>query len=135
VTVADSAPPATIPLDTDITLFLPIAESTLRDLLDASSEPANALRASSCPEIAAHGDEHLRVQGHAGTGKSALMDTYTHVVIDESHDLPAVVRQILAASPQALATLGDDSQNLRGFVTQPSPLVRHREMTHSVRTG
>ena len=61
--------------------------------------------------------------------------TWTHVVVDESHDLPGAVRQILAASPQAVATLGDDYQNLGGYVPPLPFAVRAREMTHSVRTG
>lgn len=60
---------------------------------------------------------------------------YTHVLVDECHDLPRPVYQILACSPQARATLGDDYQNLNGRSTPQSRSTRLREMVQSVRSG
>lgn len=60
---------------------------------------------------------------------------YTHVMLDECHDLPPTVLQILARSPQARSTLGDDYQNLSGQTVHQTSCVRIREMVHSVRSG
>ncbi|MGQ7845284.1 AAA family ATPase [Granulosicoccus sp. 3-233] len=60
---------------------------------------------------------------------------YSHVLVDECHDLPRPVFQILACSPQARATLGDDYQNLNGRSTPQSRSTRLREMVQSVRSG
>ena len=60
---------------------------------------------------------------------------YSHILVDECHDLPRPVFQILACSPQARATLGDDYQNLNGHSTPQSRSTRLREMVQSVRSG
>lgn len=60
---------------------------------------------------------------------------YTHVLVDECHDLPWPVSQILSCSPQARATLGDDYQNLAGRSFRPLSNIRIREMVQSVRSG
>ncbi|MFK8080101.1 MAG: AAA family ATPase [Granulosicoccus sp.] len=64
-----------------------------------------------------------------------IPEKYTHVLVDECHDLPKPVLQILARSPQARATLGDDYQNLQGQTFRPAHTIRLREMVHSVRSG
>lgn len=60
---------------------------------------------------------------------------YTHVMLDECHDLPKPVLQILARSPQSRSTLGDDYQNLGGRSVRQDNSIRVREMVHSVRSG
>lgn len=60
---------------------------------------------------------------------------FSHVLVDECHDLPRPVYQILSSSPQARATLGDDYQNLKGRSTPLSRSTRLREMVQSVRSG
>ena len=60
---------------------------------------------------------------------------YTHVLIDECHDLPKPMLQILDCSPQAVITFGDEYQNLRGRSQQRADSVRQRPVTHSVRSG
>ncbi len=60
---------------------------------------------------------------------------YTHVLLDECHDLPPTLLQILARSPQARSTLGDDYQNLSGQTLRQTSNIRIREMVHSVRSG
>ncbi|MFK7861954.1 MAG: AAA family ATPase [Granulosicoccus sp.] len=64
-----------------------------------------------------------------------IPEQYTHIIVDECHDLPKPVLQILACSPQALATLGDDYQNLRGQTYQQASNIRLREMVQSIRSG
>lgn len=60
---------------------------------------------------------------------------YSHVLIDECHDLPKPMLQILDCSPQAVISLGDEYQNLQGRSQQRSNNIRQRIVTHSVRSG
>ncbi len=60
---------------------------------------------------------------------------YTHVLIDECHDLAKSMLQILDASPQATISLGDEYQNLQGRPQYRSTVIRQRELTNSVRSG
>lgn len=60
---------------------------------------------------------------------------YTHILIDECHDLAKPMLQILDRSTQAVISLGDEYQNLQGSSQQRSHIIRHREVTHSVRSG
>jgi len=62
-------------------------------------------------------------------------DRYTHILIDECHDLAKSVLQILDNSPQAVISLGDEYQNLQGRSQQRTNVIRYREITHSVRSG
>jgi hypothetical protein len=60
---------------------------------------------------------------------------YTHVLIDECHDLAKPMLQILDCSPQAVISLGDEYQNLRGRPQSRSNIIRRREVTCSVRSA
>jgi len=60
---------------------------------------------------------------------------YTHILIDECHDLAKPMLQILDCSPQAVISLGDEYQNLQGKSQQRSNIIRNREVIHSVRCG
>jgi hypothetical protein len=60
---------------------------------------------------------------------------YTHVLIDECHDLRKPMLQILDGSPQAVISLGDEYQNLQGRPQQRTNVVRQRAVTASVRSG
>ncbi|MEE5153053.1 helicase [Pseudomonas alliivorans] len=60
---------------------------------------------------------------------------YTHVVIDEAHDIPAPLSQFLDRCNQAVITLGDSCQNVDGKIAQRGQHVRHCEIYHSVRAG
>ncbi|GFE82608.1 hypothetical protein GCM10011487_46080 [Steroidobacter agaridevorans] len=60
---------------------------------------------------------------------------YTHVLIDECHDLKKPMLQILDSSPQAVISLGDEYQNLQGFPQRRTHVVRQRAVTSSVRSG
>jgi hypothetical protein len=60
---------------------------------------------------------------------------YTHVLIDECHDLKKPMLQILDSSPQAVISLGDEYQNLQGRPQRRTHVVRQRAVTSSVRSG
>jgi hypothetical protein len=60
---------------------------------------------------------------------------YTHILIDECHDLIKPMLQVLDFSPQAVISLGDEYQNLKGMSQTRSNIVRQREVIHSVRSG
>ena len=60
---------------------------------------------------------------------------YKHVLLDECHDLPKSMLQILDRSRQAVISLGDEYQNLQGRPQRRSTTIRHREVTQSVRSG
>jgi hypothetical protein len=60
---------------------------------------------------------------------------YTHVLVDECHDLSKPMSQILERSPQAWISLGDEYQSLKGWPQRRSDVVRQREVTCSVRSG
>ena len=60
---------------------------------------------------------------------------YTHVLIDECHDLATPMLQILDCSPQAVISLGDEYQNLQGRPQRRSNIIRQREAQCSVRSG
>jgi hypothetical protein len=60
---------------------------------------------------------------------------YTHVIIDECHDLAKPMLQILDASPQAVISVGDEYQNLQGRPQRRANIIRQRIVTTSVRAG
>ncbi|AJE21126.1 Viral (Super1) RNA helicase family protein [Azotobacter chroococcum NCIMB 8003] len=62
-------------------------------------------------------------------------DNYTHVIIDESHELTAPMLQILDRSPQAVISLGDEFQNLSSQAAQHGSFIRQRYITQSLRAG
>jgi hypothetical protein len=64
-----------------------------------------------------------------------IPERYTHVVIDECHNLSKAVLQILDGSRQAVISLGDEFQRLRGRLQRRDIQVRQREITQSVRSG
>lgn len=60
---------------------------------------------------------------------------YTHVIVDEAHDLPLPMAQFLDRCPLPVITLGDSCQRLDGAVAERAPHVRRREIFHSLRSG
>lgn len=60
---------------------------------------------------------------------------YTHVLIDESQDLPASLMQIIERGRQVLVTLGDEYQQAGGSFVNRGREVRRREVAYSVRSG
>ena len=60
---------------------------------------------------------------------------YTHVFIDECHNLSDAKQMLLDISPQTVISLGDDYQSLTGIPVQRPEAMRLREMTESIRSG
>lgn len=60
---------------------------------------------------------------------------YTHVIIDESQDIPASLLQIIEKGRHVLVTLGDEYQKARGDVVARKRQVRQRDIAFSVRSG
>ena len=60
---------------------------------------------------------------------------YTHVLIDESQDIPASLLQIIERGRQVLITLGDEYQQSSGEIVKRKREVRQSEVSYSVRSG
>ncbi len=60
---------------------------------------------------------------------------YTHVLIDESQDLPASLLQIIERGRQVLITLGDEYQQAGGAFVSRGREVRRSDIAYSVRSG
>jgi hypothetical protein len=60
---------------------------------------------------------------------------YTHVLIDESQDVPASLLQIIERGRQVLITLGDEYQQASGPTVNRKREVRQRDVSYSVRSG
>ncbi|HKM38175.1 MAG TPA: hypothetical protein VJY83_11130 [Thiopseudomonas sp.] len=64
-----------------------------------------------------------------------LNTQYTHIIVDEGHDIPTPMLQILDRSPQAVITLSDELQNLSGMAPVRSDITRQRSIAQSIRLG
>lgn len=71
----------------------------------------------------------------AALGGWKIPSRYTHVLIDECHHLSRSMLQIVDNATQAVISLGDEYQNLRGTAQSRSGHIRHREVTQAVRSG
>ncbi|MBI6912112.1 AAA family ATPase [Pseudomonas palleroniana] len=60
---------------------------------------------------------------------------YTHVLIDESQDIPASLLQIIERGRQVLITLGDEYQSASGVMVRRKREVRQSDISYSVRSG
>jgi len=78
--------------------------------------------------------DHHRVKWAALKGL-IVPARYTHILIDECHDVAKPMLQILDRSPQPAFSLGDEYQNLGGEAHRRSVPLRHRAVTNSVRAG
>lgn len=67
--------------------------------------------------------------------EEVLDPQYSHIIVDEAHDIPAPMLQILDRSPQAVITLSDELQNLTGMAPTRNAMIRQRYITQSVRLG
>lgn len=78
--------------------------------------------------------DHHRVKWAALNGLK-IPTRYTHILIDECHDVVRPMLQILDRSSQPTFSLGDEYQNLEDHAHKRAVPLRHREVTHSVRSG
>ncbi|KAA6179285.1 hypothetical protein F3K50_02930 [Pseudomonas marginalis] len=60
---------------------------------------------------------------------------YTHVLIDESQDVPPSLLQIIERGRQVLITLGDEYQQASGEIVKRKREVRQSDVSYSVRSG
>jgi hypothetical protein len=60
---------------------------------------------------------------------------YSHVLLDESHDLSKPMLQLLDVSPQAAISFGDEYQSLRGRAQSRSNTIKRCLITQSVRSA
>ncbi|MNG81508.1 Viral (Superfamily 1) RNA helicase [compost metagenome] len=60
---------------------------------------------------------------------------YTHVIVDEAHELSAPMLAVLDRSPQSVIALGDELQNLNGLSPHHGNFIRQRYIDHSLRAG
>lgn len=69
------------------------------------------------------------------SAEARVPEEYTHIIIDEAHDLPIPVQQFLSRCGIPVITLADACQRLDGRMVSPGPHVRSREIFNSVRAG
>lgn len=60
---------------------------------------------------------------------------YTHILIDESQDIPVSLLQIIERGRQVLITLGDEYQRASGVTVKRKQEVRQSDVSYSVRSG
>lgn len=81
------------------------------------------------------GFEALLLIKRASLGGCSVPGRYSHVIIDESQDVPAPLLQIIERGRQVLITLGDEYQKATGEVVRRGRQVRHKDMAFAVRSG
>ncbi|TDF77415.1 hypothetical protein [Pseudomonas sp. H9] len=81
------------------------------------------------------GFEALLMIKRASLAGCVVPGRYTHVLIDESQDIPASLLQIIERGRQVLITLGDEYQQASGERVKRSRLVRQSDVSYSVRSG
>ncbi|TLP59178.1 MULTISPECIES: hypothetical protein [Pseudomonas] len=81
------------------------------------------------------GFEALLLIKRAGLAGCSVPGRFSHVIIDESQDVPAALLQIIERGRQVLITLGDEYQKASGEVVRRERQVRHKDMTFAVRSG
>ncbi|MDN5509814.1 MAG: hypothetical protein L0G50_10945, partial [Pseudomonas sp.] len=112
----------------------PLAGVAARVLLEYASRLWGYLEAN--PAWGRHtGFEALLMIKRASLAGCVVPERYTHVLIDESQDIPAPLLQIIERGRQVLITLGDEYQQASGGVVKRAREVRHTDVCYSVRSG
>lgn len=81
------------------------------------------------------GFEALLVIKRASLAGCRVPPRFTHVIVDESQDLPPPLLQIIERGRQVLITLGDEYQKASGPVVSRKRQVRQNDVSYSVRSG
>lgn len=81
------------------------------------------------------GLETLLAIKRANLAGCELPKRYSHVLIDESQDLPDSLLQIIERGRQVLITLGDEYQQAGGAMVNRKRDVRQSDISYSVRSG
>jgi hypothetical protein len=79
--------------------------------------------------------EALLMIKRASLAGCAVPARYTHILIDESQDIPASLLQIIDRGCQVLITLGDEYQHANRDVVKRKREVRQSDVCYSVRSG
>ncbi len=103
-------------------------------LLEYSSRLWTYLDAT--PAWAGQGDfATLMMLKRASLAGCVVPARFSHVLIDESQDIPASLLQIIERGKQVLLTLGDEYQQVKGATVQRTREVRRSDISYSVRSG
>ncbi|TFB37309.1 hypothetical protein [Pseudomonas sp. F01002] len=81
------------------------------------------------------GFEELLIIKRACLAGCVVPARYTHVLIDESQDVPPSLLQIIERGRQVLITLGDEYQQASGAIVKRKRAVRQSDVSYSVRSG
>lgn len=81
------------------------------------------------------GFEALWMIKRANLDGCVMPDRYTHVLIDESQDIPPSLLQIIERGRQVLITLGDEYQQPGRVMVKRERKVRQTDISYSVRSG
>lgn len=81
------------------------------------------------------GFETLLMIKRASLAGCVVPARFTHVLIDESQDIPASLLQIIERGKQVLITLGDEYQQAKGATVKRTREVRQSDISYSVRSG
>lgn len=89
----------------------------------------------SCRDMAIPARDYHRIK-IAAKLRLEIPSQYTHVIVDEAHDLTQAMIQIVDGSPQcSCISFGDFYQNLNGVKNKRSPNIRKAEVIQSYRSG
>lgn len=81
------------------------------------------------------GFEELLMIKRACLAGCVVPTRYTHVLIDESQDVPPSLLQIIERGRQVLITLGDEYQQASSAIVKRKRAVRQSDVSYSVRSG
>jgi hypothetical protein len=82
--------------------------------------------------------QHIRMYHqikYAALNRWRIPERYTHVLIDECHNLSRAMTQILGSGSQTVISFGDEYQRIHGLMQRRSHSIRQRVITQSVRSG
>lgn len=113
---------------------LPLAAVDVQVILEYSSRLWVYLEAN--PAWSAQtGFEALSMIKRASLAGCVIPARYTHILIDESQDIPASLLQIIEGGRQVLITLGDEYQRASGGMVKRKREIRQTDISYSVRSG
>ena len=81
------------------------------------------------------GFEALLLIKRASLAGCSVPGRFSHVIIDESQDVPASLLQVIERGRQVLITLGDEYQKASGAVVRRERQVRQKDIAFAVRSG
>ncbi|WP_046270836.1 hypothetical protein [Pseudomonas syringae] len=85
--------------------------------------------------ISSIGIETLFLIKKAALAGCVVPPRFTHILIDESQDIPSSLLRIIERGTQALVTLGDEYQQVKSAIIKRKSDVRQTDITYSIRSG